>query len=252
MRIALLADIHLGNRAMTKTRLRKIVEQVNEARPDLVLIAGDFVTGHGAAGTADRAAGLSEGLSRLHSKFGTIAVLGNHDYWTAPDPVRVALKKAAIAVLENDAIRRGPVAVIGIGDAFSGHDNVARALKGASEIGGVPVVLTHTPDVVQKLPANLPLVLAGHTHCGQVVLPFFGPVLTRSPLQGWKVLYDRRYRCGMVRDRERVVVVTAGLGSGSSPIRLGAPPDWWLLTVGGKATSEGRVQVAKSSAKRRS
>jgi predicted MPP superfamily phosphohydrolase len=231
LRIALLADIHLGNRAMSPARLRSVVRQVNDARPDLVLIAGDFVVGHTPNWAPSLAAGLRAPLSGLHARFGTLAVLGNHDYWTSPASVRKALEAAGVAVLENAAVRRGPFTVVGIGDHFSGHADVQRALAAAVPLGGIPVVLTHSPDAVHELPSGLPLVLAGHTHCGQVVLPLIGPVLTRSPYRHWERLYDPRLRCGAVRDHGRLVIVTAGLGSGSSPIRIGAPPDWWLVTL---------------------
>lgn len=232
LRIALLSDIHLGNRAMDEERLSRIVGEVNAARPDLVLLAGDFTTGHDAAGASQRAVGLQAPLSRLAARLGVVAVLGNHDHWTSPNAVRAALVRAGITVLGNEAIRRGPIAILGIDDAFSGHDDVAASLASWRCIGGIPVVLTHTPDVVPMLPDGLPLVMAGHTHCGQVVVPGVGPLLTRSPKQQWRTLYDPRYRCGVVRDRGRVVLVTAGVGSGTSPIRLGAPPDWWLVRIG--------------------
>ncbi len=230
--IALLSDIHLGNRAMDEERLSRIVSEVNAARPDLVLLAGDFMVGHDAAGASQRAVGLQAPLSRLNARLGVVAVLGNHDHWTSPNAVRAALVRAGITVLGNGASRRGPVAILGIDDAFSGHDDAAATLASWRRVGGIPLVLTHSPDVVRKLPGDLPIVMAGHTHCGQVVLPWVGPLLTRSPKQEWRTLYDPRYRCGVVRDGSRVVLVTAGLGSGTSPIRLGAPPDWWLLRIG--------------------
>jgi predicted MPP superfamily phosphohydrolase len=230
--VALLSDIHLGNRAMDTARLRAIVDQVNAARPDLVLIAGDFTIGHGAVGAAELAAGLESPLSRLNARMGVIAVLGNHDHWTAPDAIRTALARAGITVLTNEATRRGPVTILGVDDAFSGHDDIATTIASWKRIGGIPLVLTHTPDLVHRLHGDFPLVLAGHTHCGQVVFPRFGPLLTRGPMQQWRTMYDPRYRCGVVQDPNRVVVVTAGLGSGTAPIRLGAPPDWWLLDVG--------------------
>ncbi len=171
-------------------------------------------------------------LARLRAPLGVIAVLGNHDHWTDPAAIRAALEKAGIIVLDNDAARRGPLAILGVGDAFSGHDDIARTMAAAARIGGLPVVLTHAPDLVHKLPTALPLILAGHTHCGQIVLPWIGPPIARSPFQHWKPLYDPRYRCGIVTDPGRQVIVTAGLGSGTAPIRIGAPPDWWLLTLG--------------------
>lgn len=232
LKVALVSDIHLGNRAMDAARLERIVAQVNGAHPDLVLLAGDFVVGHTSIGAATRAGELSVPLARLKAPLGVVAVLGNHDYWTAPDAVRSALTEAGVTVLENQAIQRGPIALVGIGDAFSAHDRVLQALAGARLLSGPRVVLTHSPDLAPSLPAGVPLVLAGHTHCGQVVVPVIGPLLSRAPRQHWKPLYDRRYRCGLVHDQRRVVVVTAGVGSGTIPIRLGAPPDWWLLTLG--------------------
>jgi predicted MPP superfamily phosphohydrolase len=230
--IALLADIHLGNRAMDVRRLNGIVDQVNGARPDLILIAGDFLVGHDPGGAAERAAALRKPLARLRAPMGVIAVLGNHDHWTAPESVTNALAHAGVILLTNQAIRRGPLAIIGVDDVFSGHDDLGSALASWNGVGGIPLVLTHSPDLVHRLRADVPLVLAGHTHCGQVVVPGFGPLVVGSPRQRWRPLYDPRYRCGIIREGRRTIVVTAGLGSGTLPIRLGAPPDWWLIRVG--------------------
>ena len=163
-----------------------------------------------------------------------IAVLGNHDHWTAPAGIAAALREAGITLLANDAVERGPLAVIGIDDAFSGHADPARALAAAARLPGAPLVLTHAPDVLPSLPrGRAPLVLTAHTHCGQAVIPALGVAVSRSPLTG-KRLYDPRYQCGIVRDPGRIVVITAGLGTSVVPIRLGAPPDWWLIRVGGQ------------------
>lgn len=230
-KIALLADIHLGNSGMTATRLAKIVGQVEVARPDMILLAGDFVTGHDAQGAKERAQGLTKPLAGLHARFGVIAVLGNHDHWTAPAEVRTALYGAGVTVLENQVVRRGPFAIVGIGDRFSGHDDVAASLLEARRVAGTPIVLTHSPDLVPDLPANLPLILAGHTHCGQVVLPLIGPLVMHAPKDHWRQLYNPRYRCGIIHDGARTTIVTAGVGSGTSTVRIGAMPDWWLITL---------------------
>lgn len=228
LRAALLADIHLGNRGMDGARLSHIVAVVNAAKPDLVLIAGDFLAGHDPA--SKHAAELTAPLERLHAPLGVIAVLGNHDYWGQPEAVRAALNKAGIAVLDNQALRRGPLTIVGISDRFSQHDNVAMAAAAARRLGGAMIVLTHDPDVVPDLPPMFTLVLAGHTHCGQVIIPGYGPLLNRSPYEHWRRLYDPHYLCGVVRDPGRVTIVTGGLGSGTIPVRWGAMPDWWLLT----------------------
>lgn len=232
MRLALLSDIHLGGGAMDDRRLWRIVAQVNAAHPDLVLLAGDFVVGHDATGADARAAGLTAPLAGLRPRLGAIAVLGNHDHWTAPAAIRMALGRAGVTVLDNAVKRIGPIAILGIDDGYSRHDDVGRAIAAWDRIGGIPVVLSHPPDLVHVLPRGLPLLLAGHTHCGQVVVPGWGPLLRFSLREGWRPLYDSQLRCGLVRMNGRTVIVTAGVGSGTMPIRLGAPPDWWLIELG--------------------
>lgn len=227
LRVALLSDIHLGNRAMDSDRLAQIVAQVNRSRPDLVLIAGDFVTGESPAQAAEIALGLSAPLSRLRARFGVFATLGNHDHWTAPEVIRSALRKAGVVVLENEAVQRGAFAIVGVDDRFSGHDDLARSTQAADQIGGVPIVFTHSPDIAIDLPDRFPLLFAGHTHCGQMVLPWFGPIVRYSR---WRRLYDPKYECGQITDRNHTTFVTAGLG-GTVPIRINAMPDWWLVSV---------------------
>jgi uncharacterized protein len=231
LRLALLSDIHIGTAAMDAARLARVVDQVNRAGPDLVLIAGDFVPGHDRARGARAAALLTAPLRRLQARLGTVAVLGNHDHWTAPDAVAGALRSAGVRLLANQVLRVGPVAVLGVDDAFSGHADLHAVLKAGSGAGGFPILLSHSPDLLPQLPpGRAPLALFGHTHCGQVVLPGLGPLVETSPYSGER-LYDPRYRCGVVRDPGRVVVVTAGLGTSDAAVRIGAPPDWWLITL---------------------
>ena len=172
---------------------------------------------------------LAGALAPLHPRLGTFAVLGNHDHWTAPAEITAALKAAGVRVLANQAVARGPVSILGVDDAFSGHADPSRVLDAKRQ--GFPILLSHSPDLLATLPpGRAPLVLLGHTHCGQVVLPWLGSPVRLSPFTGQR-LYDPRYRCGVVRDAGRVVVVTAGLGTSGVPLRIGAPPDWWLITL---------------------
>jgi predicted MPP superfamily phosphohydrolase len=229
--VALLSDIHIGNQAMDARRLRAIVRQVNAAHPDLVLLAGDFVIGYDPAVASRQVPQFEEPLSHLYAPLGVVAVLGNHDY-TVPGLIRSALARAGITVLENRAVRRGPVTILGTGDPVTGHEDMAKTIASSRGLGGVPIVLAHAADQVLKdLPKGFPVLLGGHTHCGQIVLRGYGPIITRSLRHGTP-LYDLRYRCGVIVDPHRVVVVTAGLGSGTWPIRWRVPPDWWLLNVG--------------------
>jgi predicted MPP superfamily phosphohydrolase len=231
-RIALLSDIHFGNRAMQRGRLERIVAAVNDAKPDLVVIVGDFVNGRAGKLESDPRE-LTGPLSGLRARDGVVATLGNHDHWTDPNAVRAALEAAGVKVLVNQAASRGPVMILGIDDGYSRYANIPAALATVPVQSHAPIVaITHSPDLSPLLPSRIGLLLAGHTHCGQVVLPGIGalaPVVGK--LLGDVHYYDPHYLCGAVHDGRRTTIVTAGLGSGSIPFRIGAPPDWWLVTI---------------------
>lgn len=226
VRAVLISDIHIGSPAMDAARLTRIVAQINGLKPDLVLIAGDFIFG-GEKNSAGRiGAAMVAPLGQLRAPLGVVAVLGNHDHWTGAGAVTGLLQRAGITVVENGAIERGPLAIGVAGDDFSANTNLSATLAAMAKLKGARMMLTHSPDIAPNLPADVPLLLAGHTHFGQVVLPWYGPVAEVSR-------FGARYRCGIRREGGRTVVTTAGLGTSSGPYRLGAPPDLWLLTLGG-------------------
>ncbi|MDF2493485.1 metallophosphoesterase [Sphingomonas sp.] len=223
--IALASDIHIGGGAMDGARLARIVAQINAAAPDLIVLAGDFIDGHDAQTARDNAPVLTEALRGLRARLGTIAVLGNHDHDSDPAVVAAALAAADISVLDNAATQRGPLAIGVVGDAYSGNDDLPVTLRALARLSGPRLLVTHSPDIAPAMPADIPLLLAGHTHCGQIVLPVVGALWVPSR-------YGDRYRCGMVREGARTVLTTAGLGTSLLPLRYGAPPDIWLLRVG--------------------
>jgi predicted MPP superfamily phosphohydrolase len=226
IRAVLISDLHLDGQTMDEARLDRIVAQIKALNPDIVLLAGDYIYGHDPAGAKKYGPGLVAPLSKLRPPLGVIAVLGNHDQWTGVDTVRAQLAQAGVTVLENDATIRGPIAIGGVGDDFSGHDNLAATLARLRSLAGARILLTHSPDIAPDMPADTSLLLAGHTHCGQIVLPLWGPISDVSR-------YGARYRCGVRFEGARTVIVTAGLGtSGPMALRLNAPPDLWLLTLG--------------------
>lgn len=235
--VVLLSDIHLGDAVMSRSRLERIVAQTNALQPDVIMLAGDYVVGHGSAGADARARRLTAPLASLRARIGVVAFLGDHDYWTSSASISDALSQAGIVVLDNEVGRAGPIAVAGVADAFSGHDDPERTLAAARQLALPIVVLTHSPDISEDLPSDVRLVLAGHTHCGQVILPWGDAVFTSSPRAKGKPLYDPKYRCGRVRDLGRDVFVTSGVGAGTLPVRFGAAPDIWLLSLGGGASS---------------
>jgi hypothetical protein len=225
LRVALISDIHVQGPDMPPERVARIVEQVNAQHPDIVLLAGDFV-GDRVLGTRDYSdAEIAAPLGRLSAPLGVYAVLGNHDYGRRAPRMWAALERIGVNVLENRAARAGPLTLVGIGDEASHHADVPAVVRTAARMPAPMLAFTHSPDVIPHLPPQFGAILAGHTHCGQVVLPLLGAFTTSSH-------YGNRYRCGVIHEAGRVIVVGAGLGASVLPVRFGAPPDWWLVTVG--------------------
>lgn len=225
LRVALLSDIHVAGPDMPPERLARIVEQVNALQPDLVLIAGDFISEKAVATQGYSFGQVAAPLAGLRSRLGTFAVLGNHDHWADGPAMRAALERAGVRVLFNDAARAGPLALGGLDDDYTDRADLGRTLAAVRALGGVPVILSHSPDPFPNVPASVPLMVAGHTHCGQISLPLVGPLATMSR-------HGKRYACGRVDEGGKTLIVAAGLGTSVLPLRIGAPPDLWLIELG--------------------
>jgi hypothetical protein len=198
---------------------------VNRLGPDIVVLTGDFISNKRPATRHYSLAEAIRPLAALRASSGVVAVLGNHDHWENATIARRELRRAGVIPLDNDALRLGPITLGGVDDDFTHHANVAATVSRMKPLGGVPVLLSHSPDVFPAAPDWIDLVLAGHTHCGQIVLPWLGPIATASR-------YGRRYVCGLIRDGHRALVVTAGIGTSVLPLRLGARPDLWVIDIG--------------------
>jgi predicted MPP superfamily phosphohydrolase len=225
VRIALIADLHVAGPDMPPERLARIVERINALGPDLVLIAGDFVSDKRASTHRYSFAEAVAPLAALRARLGTIAVLGNHDHWRGTAEARAALAGIGIRVLANEAVQAGPLAIGGLDDAFTGHNRDAATYAAMRRLPGARLLLSHSPDPFATLPPDIALMLAGHTHCGQIRLPFIGAISTMSD-------HGDRYACGIIEENGRTLIVTAGLGTSILPLRLMAPPDLWLIRVG--------------------
>ncbi|MGZ8327709.1 MAG: metallophosphoesterase [Allosphingosinicella sp.] len=225
LRLLLLSDVHVGGPDMPPARVRRIVGQINRLSPDVVLIAGDLVTDKRLATRYYSHEEAVAPLKALRPRLATVAVLGNHDHWRDAPAARRALARAGIHLLENQAVQVGPLAVGGLDDDFTGRADLPATLAALKPLNGPKLILSHSPDPFADPAPGVFLMLAGHTHCGQIAPPLIGPLSTMSD-------YGRRYACGTVREGGRTLVVTAGLGTSGIPLRLGAVPDMWLVEVG--------------------
>lgn len=224
IRVLLLSDTHVAGPDMPPRRLARIVGRLNQLDADLVVIAGDLVGDRSFAARRYSIDASIAPLGGLKAPLGVFAVLGNHDHWRDAGRISDALGRRAIRVLANDVERRGPVTIVGFDDEHTGHDDVPLALRRLGRARGPIVAISHSPDLAPDLPPGLTLLLSGHTHCGQIDPPLITPSWLPSR-------YGQRYACGLIRDGRRTVVVTAGLGTSAVPLRYGAPPDVWLLTL---------------------
>jgi len=228
VRIALFSDVHVHGPDMPPERVASIVQQINALRPDIIVGAGDFVgnTLVGKHYSVDEAIAPLEGL---RARLGTYAVLGNNDYNAGANEVTRALGRAGIRVLDDDAVSIGPIALGGRDGRIYHQPPPLRAARATAyqtlaSTAGVKVLAAHRPDEFAFSPSSTTLVLAGHTHCGQIVLPLIGPIETGSD-------FGRKYLCGVIHDGSKTLIVTAGLGTSYVPLRFGAPPDIWLITL---------------------
>lgn len=223
--VLLISDLHVAGPDMPPRRLQRIVARIQALRPDIVLIAGDLISDKRFATRTYSLAEAVAPLARLRPRLGTFAVLGNHDHWRNAAAARAALRGARIAVLDNRAVRAGPLAVGGLDDAFTGHDDLTATVGQLRRLPGARLLLSHSPDPFPAVPADIGLMLAGHTHCGQIRLPLVGALSTMSE-------HGERYACGRVDESGRTLIVGAGLGTSILPLRIGARPDMWLISLG--------------------
>ena len=230
LRVALLADLHVGSPYWDVAALARLVERTNAERPELVLLAGDYQINDVIGGSFVESEPIAEQLGKLRAPLGVFAVLGNHDWWNDGERTRRAFTAQGIQVLEEQAVRveRNGSAfyIVGLADQMERASNPAAALAQAA-LGTPTLLLVHEPDVFASFPqlGLFPaLTLAGHTHGGQVWLPLLGRPVVASR-------FGERYAHGHVVENERHLFVTAGVGTSIFPVRFLVPPEIALLTL---------------------
>ncbi len=226
--IALLCDLHYG--AYVDGLLKSTVRVINRARPDIVLLGGDFVTWH-----HDHVEHLTRDaytcgqiLSEIRATHGMFAVLGNHDYSFHPEIVAASLKYYGIPLLQNSAVaiekndRR--LWLGGVDDVLSGEPSLPDTFKGVPR-REPKILLAHEPDYADTVSKenNVDLQLSGHSHGGQVRLPFVGaPIL---PSLAWK------YPMGFYRVGDMQLYTNRGIGMSGPLIRFDCPPELTFITL---------------------
>lgn len=224
MRIACVSDLHAGAPQVQDRRVRRVVERVDALDADLVAVLGDLVDPLHQLAKRVPPHVVAARLSKLRAPLGVLVVLGNHDWVGEGEWMPRALEAARLTVLEDEALQLpNGLWAAGLADARTRDPHIPRAL--APVPAGAPLlVLSHDPDLFPLLPDRPLLCLAGHTHGGQVNLPWIRDLVTPSR-------HGFRYGRGLVREGRRTLFVTSGVGTSNWPVRFLRPPEVVLLTV---------------------
>jgi uncharacterized protein len=230
LRVVFISDLHTGSHTDDVERLKLIVDDAARVSPDLVLFGGDYVNMQPFGGGRVPPQITAAILARLYAPLGCYAVLGNHDYIYGADDVADALKHHGMTVLENArrAIKFEDqwIQIAGIPDAHVVRPE-SHSILGRLSRAEPTIVLSHDPVWFRHLPPGPHLMLAGHTHGGQIRFPVIGPITnaSKAPL---------RWSYGLVEEDGRLLYVTSGIGTSGVPIRWGIPPELVVLDLIGK------------------
>ncbi len=222
LRIAHLSDLHIGTLTPRAWGLRW-ARAANAAKPDLTVVTGDLVTSGNAHDDA-----IADVLAALQAPLGVFTSMGDHDYFGDEEHLVAALRAKGVSILRNEgvAIEKGGARLwlAAIDDTWTRRDDLALALALRPE-GLATVLLAHDPDRFdQAADAGVELVLSGHTHGGQVAMPFMARALNFAKLR-------YKYTLGFYERGRSRLYVHPGLGTTGPPFRLGAAPEVTVLVL---------------------
>lgn len=235
--ITVITDLHAGGPNMGIGRVREVVDAGNALNSDLIVVLGDYFATHRFVTEHVPPPAWAAELARLRARFGIYAILGNHDWWHGVDDVRDALRNVGVPLLQNEAVHIASADqhfwLAGLDDQLA-HWLGSHRFRGEDDLPGTlarintddPVILlAHEPDIFVRVPARVALTIAGHTHGGQIRLPFGPPLWVPSA-------YGVRFAYGHIVENRRHMIVSAGLGCSGVPLRLGVPPEIVRVTLG--------------------
>jgi predicted MPP superfamily phosphohydrolase len=223
-RVAVIADLHLGQ-WLTPRRFAGVVGMVNDLKPDLVAIPGDLVS----YDLERFSEPLAQNLRALKAKDGVVVTLGNHDHWAGARKVRKILQQAGVTDLSNDAtvIKKGKAGlwVSGVDSVKVKADRLDLVLVKIPPGSTPGILLVHEPDFADEVAATgrFALQLSGHSHGGQVALPYIG-----VPIRG---NHFKNYYSGTYQVKDMVLHVNRGLGVNVVWLRWNCRPEITLITL---------------------
>ncbi len=232
-RVVQISDVHMDG-WMTPERFGRIVDLINEQEPDLVAITGDFVSV-----SARYISDLPGPLGKLRASDGVVAILGNHDHLSDTEAVRRAISSAGVVDVSNavHTLRRdgGVLHLCGLDSGTYDYDRLDEVLEDLENTEpGCAVLLAHEPDFADESAATgrFDLQLSGHSHGGQVRVPFLGAPHFLPPLSRSKYVppLSRRYQSGLYRVGKMFQYTNRGLGIIYARVRVNCRPEIAVFT----------------------
>jgi predicted MPP superfamily phosphohydrolase len=246
LKIVAIGDIHGGSNHVDDAKLRELVAKANAEGPDIIGLLGDFVSGRpGRMPPLDSdikmlPSEIADGLAGFRAKFGVFAVLGNHDGWWGDNRVESELTRVGIRVLQNEVavvdINGHHLRILGFRDHLELSSRWTQISADAKKLlaptgDGTIIALEHSPDIIKvitgtdfSISPDMKLILAAHTHGGQVWLPIIGTPIVPST-------YGQAYSYGHIKENDVDMFVTSGVGTSILPIRFLMPPEIAVLTL---------------------
>lgn len=226
-KIVAISDIHGGSHYVNEEKLRRLVELANAQNPDLIVLLGDYVSQQRIARGALKMPSetIAKNLKGFQAKYGVFAIIGNHDWYYDEAKITREFEDAGIAVLSNEVekIKVGDeiVNLWGIEDYWKNRKVPLEPFKQIAEKRNI-IAITHNPDSLLKAPGEISLMFAGHSHGGQVKIPFYGAIA---------FVNDPRLMEGFVKLDGKHIFITTGVGCTGPQIRFGVPPEIAVLTL---------------------
>lgn len=227
LKVVHITDLH-ADVFTTAEKMDRYIQLVNRAEPDFVIFTGDLITegiGHVQEG--------ANALQKINSTYGVYAVIGDHDYWAGPDHIVEALEERGIRVLQNENVQIDhagtPISIAGVTEIYSSNleRNQLRELINSTPDNGIKIVSSHQASdrlIEFSQESGTDLLLAGHTHGGQVRIPVFFYPFTA-------VRSETPYVKGHWTFEDMLLNVNSGLGFTLSPVRYNAPAQVSVITV---------------------
>ncbi len=240
-KIAMISDIHGGSNNVTEEKIREIVRVTNEQHPDLIVLLGDYVSQirENRSKLKMPLSVIADNLQGFKAKYGVFVVLGNHDGEYGDEKVAAAFQNAGYKVLQSEiaTIEKDgqKLRIFGLVDQLKVQNwqdfsnNLRQIIVNDNQTGDL-VVLEHSPDILPvitgslSISPDLKLILAGHTHGGQVWLPIVGTPIVPSS-------YGQKYSFGHIKENNVDMFVTTGIGTSILPFRFLVPPEIAVLTI---------------------